>query len=132
VYLDQFYTILDEEKTVLENVREICGGLTLEEMRKHLSSMLFKDQGSVNKKVKYLSGGERARVAIAMITSSNVDLLILDEPTNNLDIDTIEKFIETLQDFEGAIILISHNEDFSDRINISKRYNIEDSKFGVF
>jgi ATPase subunit of ABC transporter with duplicated ATPase domains len=82
--------------------------------------------------VKYLSGGERARVAIAMITSSNVDLLILDEPTNNLDIDTIEKFIETLQDFEGAIILISHNEDFSDRINISKRYNIEDSKFGVF
>lgn len=63
-----------------------------------------------------------------MITAGPVDLLVLDEPTNNLDIDTVDSIVNALEDFPGAIITISHNIDFLSRIGVEQAYVINDRK----
>ncbi|WP_240794289.1 ribosomal protection-like ABC-F family protein [Bacillus sp. BHET2] len=113
-YLPQHITFNNEEVTVLDCFREdvsIVGG----KAREYLSKFMFY-KGSVFKKVKHLSGGERIRLKLAMLLFHEVNLLILDEPTNHLDIESIETLEEALEDFDGTIFFISHDRYFSNRM----------------
>ena len=124
VYLSQKYEIVDPELTLVENLHKINPDSDYEKTRRILANFLFLNEEEIKKKAKVLSGGEIARLAFAMITSTPVDLLVLDEPTNNLDIETIDAVVEALKDFKGAIIVISHNIDFLSKIGIEQAYVI--------
>lgn len=76
----------------------------------------FTDEDVTNY-AKNLSGGETARLAFAIITNSFPDLLILDEPTNNLDIETIEKITSALKGYKGAMVVISHDQKFINKLS---------------
>lgn len=88
--------------------------------------MFFNNQ--VEKPASVLSGGELARLALAMITISQIDVLVLDEPTDNLDLETVEQIAEALTDYQGAMIVIAHDIDFLSRINITKAFKIKNNK----
>ncbi len=118
VYLDQNYDLVDRQQTVLANLQRSNPDLSYQLLRQQLGHFLFFND-DVHKSAAVLSGGELARLAIAMITISQLDLLILDEPTNNLDIITIDQMVEALNDYHGAIWVISHDLDFLSRINIT-------------
>ena len=113
-YLPQKITFANEELTVLECFRE---GISILEgkAREYLSKYMFYGN-SVFKKVKQLSGGEKIRLKLAMLLYENVNLLILDEPTSHLDIDSIETFEEALEEFQGTIFFISHDRYFINKI----------------
>lgn len=116
-YLPQQVAFNNEELTVLECFREnksILEG----KAREYLSKFMFYGE-SVFKKVKNLSGGERSRLKLALLTYEDINLLILDEPTNHFDIDSIETLEETLKDFEGTIFFVSHDRYFIN--NLSSR-----------
>lgn len=113
-YLPQIITFKNEEVTVLDAFREdifILEG----KAREYLSKFMFY-KGSVFKKIKHLSGGERIRLKLAMLLFKDINLLILDEPTNHLDIDTIETIEEALDEFSGTIFFISHDRYFINRM----------------
>ena len=119
-YFDQHREMLDDEKTLIET---FCpdGGDIIDVQGKnmhvygYLKSFLF-PQEFLDKKIGFLSGGEKNRVALALLLSKKVDCLILDEPTNDLDIQTINILEEKLISFAGAIIFVSHDRYFIDKI----------------
>ena len=119
VYFDQQYSAINPEKTVLENMR-LYSGMSDADMRKHLSQYLFFTQQDIDQKAKNLSGGMLARLACAMITISPIDLLVLDEPTNNLDIETIQELVLALSQYKGALLVISHDIDFVKKLELNK------------
>ncbi|MBU5590491.1 ABC-F type ribosomal protection protein [Clostridium sp. MSJ-4] len=125
-YLPQNVTFNDEEATVLECFRE---DITILEgkAREYLSKFMFFG-GNVFKKVKHLSGGERVRLKLSKLLYENINLLILDEPTNNLDIDSIETLEEALEDFKGTILFISHDRYFINKMS-NRIIAIEDKRF---
>lgn len=123
LYLSQKYENIDYDKTVIENINSLSIGY--ETIRKILGNFLFIKEDDINTKAKDLSGGELARLSIAKLTTTDIDLLILDEPTNNLDISTIEVLISALNEFKGALVVISHNKSFLKSINIEKYFKIE-------
>src|SRR5204863_4325915 len=85
----------------------------------------------VEKKIKVLSGGEKARVALAKTIVSKANFLMLDEPTNHLDIHSVELLIEALNKYEGSIVLVSHDRYFISKI-ANKIWEIEDHKIVEF
>lgn len=105
------------ENTVLEEMHTGRSGKTDFEFRSLLGCFLFSGD-DVDKKVKVLSGGEKARVALAKTIASKANFLLLDEPTNHLDMHSVELLIEALQKYEGTYLLVSH-----DRYFISKTAN---------
>jgi ATPase subunit of ABC transporter with duplicated ATPase domains len=112
LYIDQRGSVLDESKSVFENVRENAA-LSDAEIRNGLAKFLFM-KDTVFQKVSELSGGERLRAALArgFLAVEKPELLILDEPTNNLDMANVE-FLEGLaREFPGALIVVSHDEEF--------------------
>ncbi|RSK25859.1 ABC transporter ATP-binding protein [Bacillus sp. HMF5848] len=113
-YLPQNIIFNNEDLTVLEAFRE---DITILEgkAREYLSKFMFY-KGSVFKKVKHLSGGEKIRLKLAMLLFQDINLLILDEPTNHLDIDSIETLEEALEDFQGTIFFISHDRYFINKM----------------
>ncbi len=119
-YFDQQRAMLDDEKTLIET---FCpnGGDRVEVRGKnmhvygYMKSFLFPKE-FLDKKIGLLSGGEKNRVALALLFSKNVDCLILDEPTNDLDIQTINILEEYLLNFDGAVIFVSHDRYFIDKI----------------
>jgi ATPase subunit of ABC transporter with duplicated ATPase domains len=117
-YLDQHYGTLDPHKTVLETIEDLVPTWTHAEVRSHLNDFLFRKNEEVNALVSTLSGGEKARLTLAQIAAKTPKLLILDEITNNLDLETREHVIEVLKDYPGAMIVISHDEDFLNAILI--------------
>lgn len=123
-YLDQYYSIIDPSKSVIDNVADFSG-VSSERIRQHLSHFLFSDSREVLKKAIQLSGGMMARLAFVMLTITPIDLLILDEPTNNLDIETIDAIKELLLDYRGGLIVISHDIDFIESLQIEKSYLVE-------
>ena len=123
-YLDQHYSIIDLNKSVLDNAVEFSGE-QVERVRQHLSHFLFGDSLEVLKKAKDLSGGMLARLAFVMLTIAPIDLLILDEPTNNLDMETIEAIKDLLLEYKGGLIVISHDLAFIERLNIQKFYSVD-------
>ena len=127
VYLDQKYSLIDKEKTILENMHQANKELDYELLRQQLGNFLFKND-EVNKKASVLSGGELARLSLAIISISEIDLLILDEPTNNLDIETVEQIVDVLEEYEGAILVVSHDLEFLSKINIKKSFIIKEKR----
>ncbi len=119
-YFDQHRTILNEDKNLIET---FCpdGGDRVEVWGKnlhvygYLKNFLFPKE-YLDKKIGLLSGGEKNRVALALLFTKKVDCLILDEPTNDLDIPTINILEENLQKFMGAVIFVSHDRYFIDKI----------------
>lgn len=126
VYFDQQYNAINPEKTVLENA-QLYSNVSREDLRKHLGQYLFFTEQDINQKAKNLSGGMLARLACAMITISPIDLLILDEPTNNLDIETIQELILALSQYNGALLVISHDIDFVKKLEPNKFLFIKDN-----
>lgn len=115
--LGQNYTAqLDSELTVLQNLEP--KNLNLDQARIQLAKYYFFEDRDINQKVSSLSGGQMARLAMAKITYRYLDLLILDEPTNNLDITTKNILVRNLKEFQGALIVISHDSNFVDQLSI--------------
>ncbi len=119
-YLDQQMELLNSNQTVAESVSRISG-LNINESREWLSQFLF-SQDEVFKQVRQLSGGERVRVGLAAILAGEkpAQLLVLDEPTNNLDLDSIEKVESALTGYKGVLVVISHDQRFLENIGVER------------
>lgn len=122
--LDQTYALIDKSQTVFENMRRVAPQLNNEDLRQHLARFLFRGDTAVSKESSILSGGEIARLAFAMISVQPLDLLVLDEPINNLDVASIEEIEYVLASFRGAILVISHDLTFLRNIGIRSSYVI--------
>ncbi|AUH72402.1 ATP-binding cassette domain-containing protein [Legionella sainthelensi] len=127
-YLDQHYQHLNSEETVLDLMRCQMPHASHPEIRAHLNDFLFRKNEEVGIKVKNLSGGEKARLSLALIAANSPKLLILDEITNNVDLETRTHIIEVLHDFPGAMLVISHDHDFLESIRIQTKYRIYEGK----
>lgn len=106
-------SLLDGDLTVFETIDQIAQGDIRSKIRDLLGAFMFSGD-TIDKKVKVLSGGEKTRLAMLKLLLQPVNLLILDEPTNHLDMKTKDILKEALIDFDGTIILVSHDRDFLD------------------
>jgi ATPase subunit of ABC transporter with duplicated ATPase domains len=119
-YLDQHYGNLNPEKSAAEIIAEANPSWSYAEVRKHLNDFLFRKNEEATALVKNLSGGEKARLSLAKIAANPPKLLILDEITNNVDLETRDHLVEILREYPAAMILISHDEIFLDEIGVEK------------
>jgi ATPase subunit of ABC transporter with duplicated ATPase domains len=129
LYLDQKYDILNPILTIEENIKFSNSNLNQEDLHKILSNIQNNKDNYLNKKVETLSGGEIAKLCFSIIDTLDIDLLILDEPTNNLDIQTIEKITLILKEFKGTLVVVSHDLAFLKSIGMDRYYEINNRKF---
>ena len=127
-YLDQNYATLNYNKSVFDNIADIAHGWDKEQIRQHLNDFLFRKNEEINALADTLSGGERARLSLCRIAANPPELLILDEITNNLDLETKEHMVQVLIEYPEAMIVISHEQEFLDAINIDCFYKINNNK----
>ena len=106
-------SLLEEELTVFQTIDDIAVGDIRTKIRDLLGAFMF-GREDIDKKVKVLSGGERTRLAMIKLLLEPVNLLILDEPTNHLDLKTKDILKQALMEFDGTLILVSHDRDFLD------------------
>ncbi len=111
--------------SVFDSIHKISPAWSILEVRRHLTDFLFFNNEAVNASVLSLSGGEKARLSLAQIAALTPKLLILDEVTNNLDLESRTHVIQVLKDYPGALLVISHDEDFMNEIGINDYYYIE-------
>jgi len=118
-YLPQRVDGLDEDASVLANVRGAAPAVPVPELRNRLARFLIRG-AAVDRQVATLSGGERFRVALArlLLADPPPQLLVIDEPTNNLDLDTVDQLVEALAAYRGAVLVVSHDDVFLDRLEI--------------
>ncbi len=121
---------LNQNNDVLEELKDARSGKTDLELRSLLGAFLFSGD-TVEKKIKVLSGGEKARVALAKTIASKANFLMLDEPTNHLDIHSVDLLVEALNKYEGTIVLVSHDRYFISRI-ANKIWDIDNYKIREF
>jgi ABC-type lipoprotein export system ATPase subunit len=124
VYLDQTYSIVNPDETILENMKRYNPKASNMSIRAKLREFLFWDEYQVNQLASNISGGQVARLAFAMISLQQIEIVLLDEPTNNLDFSTQEAIIAGLNAYTGTIITVSHSLDFLKRIHIDDVYCI--------
>lgn len=124
-YYAQELELLNENKTILENTE--ANGLSDVQHRNLLGNFLFSGD-TVFKKVSLLSPGEKARISLCKLLLERANLLILDEPTNHLDPDTQAIIGENFRDYEGTILLVSHNVDFVEQIGITRMLILPEGK----
>lgn len=116
-YYAQEFEILNENETILDNVKSY--DFTESETRSMLANFLFHDE-DVFKRVKVLSPGEKARVALCKTLMKRANLIILDEPTNHFDPETQKIIGENFHDYNGTLIMVSHNPSFVEQIGITR------------
>ena len=133
-FFDQLRGALDPEATVAENVAEGKEFVTIGGVRKHLygylGDFLFTPERA-RTPVKALSGGERARVLLARLFLNPGNVLVMDEPTNDLDIETLELLEEQLANYAGTLLLVSHDRDFIDRV-VTSVLVVEDGRVTAY
>lgn len=128
-YLPQHVIFEDEDLTLLEHFSR-AHDITTGEARSQLAKVLF-FQEDVHKKIKHLSGGEKSRLRLCSLTFQRVNFMILDEPTNHLDITSREVLEDTLSEFEGTILFVSHDRYFINKI-ADKIMEIEDKTIKAY
>ena len=133
-YFDQHRRMLDAEKTVRENMTD-SDYVTVRGRPRHvigyLKDFLFPSQ-RIDSPVKALSGGERNRLLLAKLFTQSANMMVLDEPTNDLDVDTLELLEELLSEYEGTLLLVSHDRTFLDNVVTSTLVFEGDGKFGEY
>ncbi|WP_102191605.1 ABC-F family ATP-binding cassette domain-containing protein [Microbacterium aurantiacum] len=125
-YLPQRIDGLDESRSVIENVAEAAPQVPEKELRNRLARFLIRG-GTADRPVAGLSGGERFRVALARVLLADPapHLVVLDEPTNNLDLDTVGQLVETLRAYRGAVLVVSHDDAFLKRLDLDLTLEID-------
>ncbi len=123
--LDQHATGLDPELTLLQAARAAAPGVPQADVRWMLDRFLF-TRHDVDRPVRVLSGGERMRAVLAslLVGDQAPQVLVLDEPTNNLDLDTLGRLVQALKAYEGALIVISHDLDFLAEVGVGQRLQL--------
>lgn len=122
VYIDQDYSLVNNQRSVYEQAQQFnTGALQEHEIKIRLSRFLF-TSGHWNKSCNLLSGGERMRLLLCCLTISSQapDIIILDEPTNNLDIQNIEILTAAVNAYQGTLIVVSHDEGFLEQIHVER------------
>ncbi len=118
-YFDQMRSVLDESATLADTINPGSEWVEIGDQRKHVMSYLedfLFPPARAQSPVSSLSGGERARLALARMFARPTNVLVLDEPTNDLDIETLELLEELLQDYNGTVLLVSHDRAFLDNV----------------
>jgi len=124
IYIDQNQTLPLPQSSALDNIRQLAPTLELHDAINLLIRFNIDKNVLQTTPGTELSGGERAKVLLAGIAANNVALLVLDEPTNNIDIPTIEALETALKNYEGGILLVSHDRDFVKNIGITETISI--------
>jgi ATPase subunit of ABC transporter with duplicated ATPase domains len=124
-YLDQNYKNLHVNKTVLNTIWDIRPDFSLSECRRHLNDFLFRKNDEVNKSVSVLSGGELMRLSLCLIAASAPRLLVVDEITNNVDMETKQHITQVLNQYQGALVVISHDENFLKSLRLQQVLTIK-------
>lgn len=127
-YLDQHYSNLSPEFNAVEIIQQVVPQWSHGEIRNHLNTFLLRKNEEVAIASKYLSGGERVRLSLAVIAVKPPKLLILDEITNNIDLETKQHLINVLSEYAGAMLLVCHDKEFVNALPIDRSYQIKDSK----
>ena len=118
-YFDQQREQLDPEKTVIDNVADGSDMIDVQGKEKHVISYLkdfLFDPERLRSKTKTLSGGEKNRLLLAKLFTKSANLLVLDEPTNDLDVETLELLESLVVDYDGTILIVSHDRTFLDNV----------------
>src|SRR5690625_2437693 len=118
-FFDQMRTSLDDEATLIDAINPGNEWVEIGNERKHVISYLedfLFDPGRAHSPVRTLSGGERARLALARLFTQPTNVLVLDEPTNDLDIETLELLEDLLADYAGTVLLVSHDRSFLNNV----------------
>ncbi len=118
-YLDQHYDGLNPTKNAMEVIGEVAPEWSMAEIREHLSNFLFRKSEEVVVATQHLSGGEKCRLFLARIAARTPKMLILDVPTNNLDLITRAHLIAVVSAYPGAVIVVSHDQHFLEQIQIT-------------
>jgi ATPase subunit of ABC transporter with duplicated ATPase domains len=128
-YLDQHYANLEPSRTVFETIRAVSD-LSNAQLRSHLNDFLFRTNNEVNCVVRELSGGEKARLSLAVMALLPKRLLLLDEITNNVDLKTKKYLAAILREYPAALFIISHEQSFIDAVcgTAPTIYEIDDFK----
>lgn len=127
-YLPQRLDGLDDEASVLDNLLAVAPGTPPGELRNRLARFLVRGD-AVDRAVRTLSGGERFRVALArlLLADPPPQLLVLDEPTNNLDAPTVDQLVGAVHGYRGALLVVSHDDAFLDRLAVTTRLALDDT-----
>ncbi|MBY0463074.1 MAG: ATP-binding cassette domain-containing protein [Alphaproteobacteria bacterium] len=123
-YLDQHYSTLCPHETVMQSIQKIKPIWPDPEVRKHLNDFLFRKNEEISAYTSHLSGGEQARLCLAQIAAFSPSLLLLDEITNNLDLEAKEHLIHVLNAYKGTLIVISHDDIFLKRIGVLRHFEL--------
>ena len=122
--------LLEPRKTIFETMQDCMPLATIGTIRNLLGAFLFSGD-TVDKRIENLSGGEKSRVVLATILARPVNFLILDEPTNHLDIRSREMLLETLRNFGGTIVLVSHDRHFL-RLLVDRVFEVDHGEMRVY
>jgi ATPase subunit of ABC transporter with duplicated ATPase domains len=127
--LDQPVSVLSNDLSVLENARSAAPARPLEEIRNLLGRFLFRGALAL-KKVSKLSGGERMRAGLACLLGADQapEILMLDEPANNLDLPSISALVSSLRNFTGSLIVVSHDITFVDDIGVDRSIDLQSNR----
>jgi len=130
-YAQHVYTSLDERQTVLEQLEYNSDPeITRQDLLAMAGTLLFRDE-AIHKKIKVLSGGERARVCMASLLLGSDNVLVLDEPGNHLDVETVEALAAALEQYKGTIIFTSHDRHFVRRV-ATRVIEVRDGKVKLY